>query len=200
MHTVDTLAQQLRNDLPDLKTGTKDGHIQATFRNGKTAKIHITDDHYTIEQSDLLGKPTYETCRTYDTLRGRLEGNNTPRLAFAYSEQVRAFLTEIDKSMEEIGWRFEGPGSVDGAVGGWMPKDYDPYVTHYGLTDLAIMRADLNEDGTVGTVQLVATGEGYDPFEQITLEGRDLAEPSAEWFRDIIWLYDDSDDDSDDKY
>lgn len=200
MHTHDTLTTQLREDLPNLKTETKDDHIQATFRNGKTAKIYITDEHYTTEHASLLGKPIRNAYDSYGHLLATLTEGNTVYSAFTYDEPVRAFLAEIDKRMEEIGWRFEGPGSVDGAVGGWMPKDYDPYVTHYGLTDLAVMRADLNEDGAVGEVQLVATGEGYDPFEQITLEGRDLAEPSAEWFQDIIWLYDDSDDDSDDKY
>lgn len=190
MHTPDTLTAQLRNDLPDLKTETKDDHVQATFRNGKTAKIYIAEDHYTINSSDLLGKPAYETCMTYDILRGRLEGNNTPRFAFSYSEPVRALLTEIDRRMEEIGWRFEGPESVDGAVGGWMPKNYDPYITHYDLTDLAIMRAEV-EDGTVTEVELVATGEGYQPYEETTLGNDDLVGACVSWFEDQLWWHED---------
>lgn len=191
MHTIDSLTTQLHEDLPDLKTEAKGDHIGATFRSEETAKIYITEDHYVIEQSDLLGRPTQDICRTYAILRGRLGGQNILRSAFSYDEPIRTFLAEVNGQMEEIGWRFEGPNGVDGCVGGWMPEDYDARNPGRGLTDLAVIRAEVSEDGEVAKISLVATGGGYQPYDETTIEGGDLVKWCVDWFKDRIWWYTD---------
>ena len=122
-----------------------------------------------------------------------MDGLNLPRFAFAYAGPVRTFLADIDKHMEEIGWRFEGPESIDGAVGGWIPEDYDAANPPSGLTDLAVMRAYLNKDGKVEKVELVATGNGYNPYDETVLEGDNLAKWCIDWFKDRIWWHTDED-------
>ena len=185
MHTIDMLTQQLRDDLPNLKTEARGDHIDVTFTSGKTAKVYIDGDTYIVEQANLLGKPVRPAYRTYAVLRGELGGQNLPRREFTYDEPVRGFLAAINERMEKIGWHFEGPNGLDGCVGGWMPEDYDAYNPPRGLTDLAVNRVEV-EDGAVVEVDLVATGEGYQPYEETTLYNDDLVGACVSWFEDQL--------------
>lgn len=190
MHTIDMLTAQLNNDLPDLQAENNGDHIAVTFTSGKTAKIYINGDTYVVEQANLLGKPVRPTYGTYAVLRGNLGGQNLLRHEFTYDEPVRAFLAAINEQMEKIGWRFEGPNGLDGCVGGWMPEDYDAYNPPHGLTDLAVNRAEV-EDGVVVEVELVATGDGYQPYDETTVSGDDLVKWCVDWFEDRLWWYSD---------
>lgn len=185
MHTIDTLTTQLRNDLPNLKPEASDDHTTVTFTGGKTAKVYLDGDAYTVEQGNMLGKPYRETHDSYEALRGYLGNRNRFQPGFSYDEPVRAFLAAINEWMEKIGWSFAGPDGLDGCVGGWTPEDYDVLNPPRGLTDLAVNRVEV-EDGTVTEVELVATGEGYQPYEETTLGNDGLVGACVSWFEDQL--------------
>lgn len=94
---------------------------------------------------------------------------------------IKEFIEAIDKFMQDTGWEYVGNDELDDAVACWMHKDYDPRDPHKYLTDLAIMGVQI-ENGRIAEIDLLATGEGYQPYDTETYTNPTPVD-CADWFR-----------------
>ena len=107
---------------------------------------------------------------------------------FMDAAPIARLVSEVDSLMQGTEWGLEGQDTVDGAIAGWMHSDYDKGC-HDGITDLAIMRVEIADSGEVSEVTVIATGEGYQPFEEEEFWGDDLAAKIAAWFKERLDAY-----------
>lgn len=94
---------------------------------------------------------------------------------------LKKFIDEIDTYMHDSGWEYVGNDALDDALACWMHKDYDPREPHKYLTDLAIMDVQI-ENERVAKIDLLATGEGYQPYDTETYVYPTPVD-CADWFR-----------------
>lgn len=192
--TIDTLSdlyKALARDVPDFAERTSgelfNGDIVFPTSRWKMGRIWI-ENGYRLDPSPSPTEDGTATYENYATLRCAVDLlMHNHRKRFMDAAPIARLVSEVDSLMQGTGWRLEGQDTVDGAIAGWMHSDYDKGC-HDGITDLAIMRVEIADTGEVSEVTVIATGEGYQPFEEEEFWGDDLAAKIAwqfKWWLDV---------------
>lgn len=193
--TIDTLSdlyKALERDVPDFAEQTSgelfNGDIVFPTSRWKMGRIWI-ENGYRLDPSPSPTEDGTATYENYATLRCAVDLlMHHHRKRFMDAAPIARLVSEVDSLMQGTGWSIEGQDTVDGAIAGWMHSDYDR-ACHDDITDLAIMRVEIADSGEVSEVSVLATGEGYQPFEEDEFWGDDLATQIADWFRDRLDAY-----------
>ena len=193
--TIDTLSdlyKALERDVPDFAEQTSselfNGDIVFPTSRWKMGRIWI-ENGYRLDPSPSPTEDGTATYENYATLRCAVDLlMHNHRKRFMDAAPIARLVSEVDSLMQGTEWRLEGQDTVDGAIAGWMHSDYDR-ACHDEITDLAIMRVEIADSGEVSEVSVLATGEGYQPFDEDEFWGDDLATKIAYWFRDRLDAY-----------
>lgn len=190
--TLNDLSKALERDIPEFAKRASgepfNGDLVFPTSRGKMARIWI-ENGYCLDPSPSPTEDGTATYENYATLRcavSHLMHNHGGR--FMDAAPIARLVSEVDSLMQGTEWRLEGEDTVDGAIAGWMHSDYDR-ACHDEITDLAIMRVEIADSGEVSEVSVLATGEGYQPFDEDEFWGDDLATKIAGWFRERLDAY-----------
>lgn len=191
INNLNDLYKALERDVPDFAEKTSgelfNGDIVFPTSRGKMGRIWI-ENGYRLDPSPSPTEDGTATYENYATLRcavDHLMHNHGDR--FMDAAPIARLVREVDSLMQGTEWGLEGEDTVDGAIAGWMLSDYD-LACRDGITDLAIMRVEIADSGEVSEVTVIATGEGYQPFEEEEFWGDDLAAKIAgqfKWWLDV---------------
>lgn len=192
INTLNDLYKAIERDVPDFAEKTSgelfNGDIVFPTSRGKMGRIWI-ENGYRLDPSPSPTEDGTATYENYATLRcavDHLMHNHGDR--FMDAAPIARLVREVDSLMQGTEWGLEGEDTVDGAIAGWMHSDYD-LACHDDITDLAIMRVEIADSGEVSEVTVIATGEGYQPFEEEEFWGDDLAAKIAAWFKERLDAY-----------